>query len=227
MTDTATTMTDLRSQLHLMAWLSPAFPTGAFAYSHGLETAVADNVVRDADSLADWLTNLLRHGAGWNDAVLLAEAWRCEAGSERLAQVGQLAEAMSACAERHLETMAQGKAFMRAAQAWEPEGDAMELTKIALPVAVGKTAARHGLELRATVAAYLHAYVSNQIQAALRLMKLGQQSGVEILAGLEPEIIDTADAASASTLDDLGSAAFAADIASMRHETLQPRIFRS
>lgn len=220
-------MTDLRAQLHLMAWLSPAFPTGAFAYSHGLEAAVADNVVHDADSLTGWLANLLRHGPGWNDAVLLTEAWRSKAGSKRLAQVEQLAEAMSASAGRHLETMAQGQAFMRAALAWEREGDAAKPARIALPVAVGCTAARHELDLRATLAAYLHAYVSNQIQAALRLMKLGQQTGVGILADLEPVVIDTADAASASTLDDLGGVAFAADIASMRHETLQPRIFRS
>ena len=28
--------------LRLLAWLSPAFPTGAYAYSHGLEQAVED-----------------------------------------------------------------------------------------------------------------------------------------------------------------------------------------
>ena len=226
MMDTGTPMIDFRSQLRLQAWLSPAFPTGGFAYSHGLETAVADGIVADAAGLERWLANLLRHGPGWNDAVLLAEAWRCRAAGESLSPIEQLAEAMSTSRERRLETMAQGEAFMKAAEAW-PRHDRDPHSRSALPVAVGRVAARHGIELRATLAAYLHAYASNQIQAALRLMKLGQQTGVEILAALEAVILKVAKSASRSTLDDLGGVAFAADIAAMRHETLAGRLFRS
>ena len=132
---------------------------------------------------------------------------------------------MSISKERHLETTAQGSAFLKAASAW---GKVPDLPKnCPLPVAVGSVAASYKVELRDTLVAYLHAYVSNQIHAALRLMKLGQQTGVELLAELEPCIIKVAEAASQTTLDDLGSTAFMADICAMQHEQLQSRMFRS
>lgn len=67
---------DTRALLRLMAWLSPAFPVGGFAWSGGLERAVADRLVADAAGLSAWLETVLAHGALWNDAVLFAEAWR-------------------------------------------------------------------------------------------------------------------------------------------------------
>lgn len=218
-------MTDIQSFIRLQTWLSPAFPTGAFSYSHGLEQAIASKLVHNQQSLLDWLSSLLKQGAGWNDAVILAEAWRACSQDQDLAYIAELGEAMSISKERHLETMAQGSAFLAAAATW---GEIPELPgDCSLPVAVGSVTAKQGIELQATLAAYLHAYISNQIQAALRLMKLGQQGGVEVLASLEAPILTTAAAASQTTLDDLGGASFMADICAMQHEQLQTRIFRS
>jgi len=218
-------MTDLQSIVRLQAWLSPAFPTGAFSYSHGLEQAIASGLVFDKESLASWISSLLQHGAGWNDAVLLAETWRKAKKGDVISDVADLAQAMCISKERYVETMAQGLSFLQAAQTW---GAIPHLPKeCSLPVAVGCVAANHQINLPETLVSYLHAYVSNQIQAALRLMKLGQQGGIEILAELEPFIIKTADAASKASLDDLGSSAFMADICAMQHEKLETRIFRS
>jgi urease accessory protein len=55
-----------------MAWLSPSFPVGSFAYSHGLEWAHEVGDVRDACTLQNWLTSLANHGSLRTDAVLLA-----------------------------------------------------------------------------------------------------------------------------------------------------------
>jgi len=192
---------------------------------HGLEQAIASELVYDRDSLIDWFVSLLKQGAGWNDAVVLAEAWRITSNEENLAEIANLSEAMSISKERHLETMAQGSAFLKAAIAW---GEIPKLPKdCSLPVAVGSVAASQNIELEATLTAFLHAYVSNQIQAALRLMKLGQQGGVEVLVQVESLILDLAKKASQTTLDDLGGASFMADICAMKHEKLQTRIFRS
>ena len=75
-TATATTMTMTTADPHLTLHqlFSPAFPVGAFAYSHGLETCVQAGQVADAATLQDWLETVLEHGAGWSDAVLLAQA---------------------------------------------------------------------------------------------------------------------------------------------------------
>lgn len=218
-------MTEAQALIRLQTWLSPAFPTGAFSYSHGLEQAIASGFVRDQANLIEWLAALLEIGAGWNDAVILAQSWRLAEATENLVEIADLAQAMSISKERYLETTAQGSAFIKAASAWGNPADVPDTC--ALPVAVGSFAAKHEVDLTFTLTAFLHAYISNQIQAALRLMKLGQQGGVEVLAALEPVILDVAELASNTTLDDLGSASFMADICSIQHENLETRIFRS
>ena len=96
-----------------------------------------------------------------------------------------------------------------------------------LPVAIGAVASANDVEEETTLIAFLQAFVSNQVQSALRLMALGQKNGVWVQKQLEDIIIHTAKRATKSSLDDLGSATIMAEIASMRHETLSSRIFRS
>lgn len=220
-------MAETAALLRLMTWLSPAFPVGAFSYSGGLEQAVSEGDVLDAGTLADWLSSLLAHGNLWNDAVLFAEAHRAIDDMARLAEAAALAEALSGSAERHRETLLQGGAFLAAAASWphpvlETLGEAT-----AYPVAVGAVSGGHGIGLEAALAAYLHAVVSNLVSVAIRCGVIGQRDGVATLARLEAGIIDLAAAAARSTLDDLGSATVRADIASLKHETLPTRLFRS
>ncbi|WP_244598158.1 urease accessory protein UreF [Pseudohoeflea suaedae] len=218
---------DTAALVRLMSWLSPAFPVGGFNYSHGLEQAVAAELVSDRETLKSWLDALTTRGSAWNDLVLLAEAWRQAGEGGDLAETAQLAEALAGSSERHLETMNQGSAFLAAASAWG-QGIAAGLgPRAALPVAVGACAARSGLPLEATLAAYLQAFLSNQVQAAQRLMPIGQTGGIDVLSTLEPLIGEIAARASRSTLDDLGSSTLNADIAAMRHETMPSRIFVS
>ena len=73
---TATAMSTDAALYRLLAWLSPAYPVGAYSYSHGLEWAVEAGLVRDRAGLEAWLATVLRHGGGWQDAVLLAHAHR-------------------------------------------------------------------------------------------------------------------------------------------------------
>jgi urease accessory protein len=221
--------TDKSSQslIRLMTWLSPAFPVGGFAYSGGLERAVHDGLVSDAEGLKNWLETLLAHGAWWNDAILLAEGWRAHDDPARLAQLVELAEALAGSAERHLEITMQGEAFAAAAGAWphavlEALGD-----RPPYAVAVGAISAAHGVALDKTLAAYLHAVTSQAVSSAIRLSVLGQKQGVALLAHLESVILQASVEASRSSLDDLGSATVIADISTMRHETQHSRLFRS
>ena len=61
----------------------------------------------------------------------------------------------------------------------------------------------------------------------MRLVPLGQSDGQRVLAALEPVVAAAAQRALATSLDDVGSATFRADIASMKHETQYTRLFRS
>jgi urease accessory protein len=217
----------------LMIWLSPAYPVGGFSYSHGLEWTVEAGKVRDAATLGDWIEDILKLGAGWSDAILLAETWRAaSAGDERrLAEAVELAAAFTPSAERRLETLAQGAAFLAATQAVWPapalERLAAAALDVAYPVAVGACAAAHGLPLAPTAQAFVQAFAANLVSAGVRLVPLGQTDGLRVLARLEPLIPPLVASALSSSLDDIGGAAVMADMASMRHETQHTRLFRS
>ncbi|MEO0383421.1 MAG: urease accessory UreF family protein [Pseudomonadota bacterium] len=201
-----------------MAWLSPVFPTGGFAYSAGLEQAVTDDLVHDEDTLRSWLETLLARGSFWNEAVLMAAAHQGDSG------VVELATALASSAERYRETLDQGAAFLDAANAW---GGSDLPRETPLPIALGKVCESAHIPLADTLTAALQTLISNQLQAAIRLSLIGQTGAARLLAALEPTILATAAKAETSTLDDLGGSAFMADIMSARHETLEPRIFLS
>jgi urease accessory protein len=217
----------------LMAWLSPAYPVGAFSYSSGIEWAVEAGDVTDAQTLRRWLEPVLAHGGGFCDAVFFIHAHRAAAGTDLAAlhTVAELAAALAPSKERFLETTAQGRAFLEATHAAWPcamlEWALARDAPIAYPVAVGIAVAGHGIALEPALAAYLQAVAANLVSAGVRLIPLGQTDGQRVLAALEPVIAETAARALACRLEDAGSAAFRADLASMRHETQYTRLFRS
>lgn len=211
----------------LLQWFSPAYPVGAFSFSHGLEWAVECGLVRDRDGLVDWLADILRHGAGWSDAVLLVHAHAAAGDPEALASVAALAAALPATSELHLETTMQGDAFAHVTEAVWPSLPLGLDEDPPYPVAVGVAAARHGLPLASTLPAYLHALIANLVSAGVRLVPLGQSDGQRALAALVPVIEDVAALAPGVSLDDLGTASVTLDWCSMRHERQYTRLFRS
>jgi urease accessory protein len=227
--------TDARENfLPLLVWLNPSFPVGSFAYSHGVEWAVETGDVKTADDCAAWIADVIEHGGAWSDAVLLAAAHRATEQKDDCAlfEVAELAAALSPSKERKLETLKQGEAFMLAVRNAWPCAALDRLPKVwphetAFPVAVGVASAGHNIPLGATLEAYLLAFVTNLVSAAVRLVPLGQTDGTKIVARLAPLARETAARAAKSALDDVGGAAFRSDIASMRHETQYTRLFRS
>lgn len=218
----------------LMTWMSPAYPVGAFSYSGGLEWAVEAGDIREAASLTGWLTAMIRHGSVFCDAAIFCHAHRAAAaGDDRaLAATAELAAALVGSRERFLETTAQGQAFRQITRAAWPTPALDRLTAawngpLAYPVAVAVASAGHDIALEPALAAFLQAVASNLVSAGLRLVPLGQTDGQRVLARLEPVIAACAQKALACPLEEVGGAAFRADIASMRHETQYTRLFRS
>lgn len=212
--------------LLMLTWLSPAFPTGGFAWSHGLEWAVEAGDVMDRQTLQDWVTDLLRHGSGRNDAVLLRHACR----GESLADLAVFAAACASSRERAAETLSQGAAFMAAAKPWLPPDLAAifaEAGPLAYPVAVGALASAHGIDEEAATLAYLHGWSANLISAGVRLIPLGQTAGLAVQAALAPILRETAVNTREISLDAIAGCCIRAEIGSMRHETQYTRLFRS
>jgi urease accessory protein len=226
--------TEAQALATLLAWFSPAFPVGAFAFSHGLETAVAEGLVVGEAGLLRWIEAILILGGAWTDCVLFAAAYRAmgvQGGAQSVAplkEVGALACALAPSGERLKETVAQGDAFNRAvAQGWPDLLPSPFAAATAYPVVAGAAVAALKAPLPDALTAYLNGFAGNAIAVGIRLGLCGQSGGVRILSTLGEVIARTAQRAATSNLDDLGACAFGADIASMRHETLQPRIFVS
>jgi urease accessory protein len=203
----------------LASWFSPAYPIGAYSYSHGLEWAVEAGDVSNRAELESWVADLLRHGAGRSDAILLAQTF----AAEDPAGIAALAEALAPSAERHLETMAQGGAFARTTAAvW-----GLDLPAMPYPVAAGRAARLLGLPIEATLTLYVQSFAANIVSAGVRLIPLGQTDGQRITAALMPLCAEIAGEAARATLDGLGGAALHADLAAMLHETQYTRLYRS
>lgn len=205
-------------RLSLVQWLSPSFPTGGFAFSHGLETVIAGGL-REATEIGDWVGDVVTRGGGWTDAVLLSLALK----DEDITELALIARALAGSAERLTETMDQGRAFAATISAMTGR----ELPALPLPLAVGLAARGLDLPIHDITAHYLHAFAANLIQGATRFVPLGQSQGQRLLAGLHPTIAETARRAVFASADDLGSACFGAELAAMEHETLDIRIFRT
>jgi urease accessory protein len=224
----------LAALYRLMAWLSPAYPVGAFSYSSGIEWAVEAGDIKDAESLRRWLAVVIADGGGFCDAVFFVQAYRSLADNDgtALQRVAELAAAFAPSKERQLETTAQGAAFLAATRAAWPCAALDRLAEVwngpvAYPVAVATAAFGHGAAIEPALNAYLQAVTANLISAGVRLIPLGQNDGQRVLAALEPTVAATAQRALAASLDDVGSAAFRADLASLLHETQYTRLFRS
>lgn len=218
----------------LLIWLSPSFPVGAFAYSHGLELAADRGWVHDRDSLQAWLRDLVELGSFRNDLILLAASWRAAVAEDMasLVEVNALALALQPSAERRLETVTQGTAFLSTlSSAWScPALVSVTSTlmgEVAYPVAVGVGSAAHGIALDGALPAYAMAFASNLVSSAIRLSIVGQTDGQRVMAALMPALHEQAATATSATLDDVGGATLRSDLASLAHETQYSRLFRS
>ena len=214
--------TEPQQLLQLLAFMSPAFPVGGFAYSHGLEWAIDDGMVKSADDVREWIEALLVHGSGWNDAVLFSTSY--DASDEVRMEIDELALALAASRERTLETSDLGQSFAKAV-ATLSASETMNFQTY--PVAVAAACQKTCIDKRSGLLAYLQAFSNSLIAVAVRLVPLGQTKGLEVMRELLPFIVTTVERALKASLDDLGSSTLLSDISAMRHETQYSRVFRS
>jgi len=223
--------------LRLQSWLSPAFPSGSYSYSHGLEWAVEAGYVDDHESLIDWLQADLRYGSGRNEAIFFIEAWRSATRDDRakLFEIAALASAFRGTSEFALESSQQGAGCLSTLRRVWPDDLLDRLSEVlseqhvppALAVVHGVASAKEGVPANLALPAFLLSYVANLVTAGVRLIPLGQTDGQRTIAALEQAVLAATEEAMGATIDDLGSAALTVDLASMGHETQYTRLFRS
>lgn len=221
------TITDIRPMptpidarlLTLTQWLSPAFPVGAFAYSHGIETAIHEGWIADAGGLEDWLRDCLSDGSGRADAIWMRLA---HAADDPL-EIDANARSFAIAEERLREAERQGAAFVGTVNAvW-----GMALPDMLLPVAVGRAAKLAELDIDATAALFLQAFVANLTSSAVRLSPIGQTAGQKVIRNLQPLCLQIAEDTKNADMTEVFGNAFLSDISAMAHETLEPRLFQS
>ena len=242
-TETTIIMTDQEcplSQLALLrqqSWLSPAFPTGAYSYSHSIEWAVEAGHIHNRESLVDWLEADLRYGSGRNEAIFFIEAWNSATKDdcEKLVEVAELAAAFRGTSEFALESSQQAAACLATLRQVWPDRVVESLTELlaercippALSVVLGARSARQHIPSSLALPAFLQSHIANLVNAAVRLIPLGQTDGQLAVAQLEEAVLAASAQAEKATIHDLGSAAFMVDLASAAHETQYTRLFRS
>lgn len=226
-------MTDSLALQKLLAWTSPAYPIGAFTYSHGLEAAVEDGRVRTAQQLYDYVHAALSGGGIWVDAVLFAHTYARWEDEAALADIASLAAAFRASSETALESHQQGKSFLSITRkAWpHPALDAFSANHGSKPIAhctvLALASACHGISLDMALEAYLHGSAANLVSAGVRVVPLGQSDGQITTARLSADCAKTATLAQQTPLEDLGTSAIQVDLACLAHETQYTRLFRS
>ena len=223
--------------LRQQSWLSPAFPTGSYSYSHGIEWAVEAGYVHDRASLVDWLEADFCYGSGRNEAIFFIEAWRSatEDNCEKLLEIAELAAAFRSTPEFALETSQQATACVGTLRRVWPDRLLESLSELlsdlriapVFSVILGVRAARETIPAILALSAFLQSYLANLVTAGVRLVPLGQTDGQLAIAKLEPAVLTVAAQAEQATIHDLGSAAFMVDFASASHETQYTRLFRS
>lgn len=226
-------MTTSLALQQLLAWTSPAYPIGAYTYSHGLEAAVESGAVTTPGALHDYVLAALSGGGIWVDAALFAQAWRAWDDAGMLEDIASLAAAFRATSETALESHQQGKSFLSITRkAWpHPALDAFAAQRgqrpIAHCVALAVACGCHGVDLKSALEAFLHGAAANLVSAGVRLIPLGQSDGQITTARLSAQCAAIAEKAMATHIDEIGASAVQVDMACLTHETQYTRLFRS
>lgn len=218
--------------LWLLQLSSPSLPVGAYSYSEGLETLVDYGKITCSSSLQQWLESELCFGAIRIEAAVMVRVYKAaEIGDlEALKYWNQWLSATRETEELRNSSQQMGRALMRLLVELEPQMKPM-IEEIGgschYAIAFTVAAAFFGISLQATLLGYLHSWLVNLVTAGIKLIPLGQTSGQIIIKDLQSLLIKTVESAMEISDDDLGCCSWGLALASMQHETLYTRLFRS
>jgi len=220
--------------LKLLQLSNSALPLGAYNYSEGLETAITQHQIQGEDSLGQWLKNDLSHGAIRLETALMLRGYRCwlQEDLEGLQRWNQWGSAVKETHELREQSWQMGNTLTRLLLALESDSHlSASLTAVGKPcnyaIALGIAAAYWQIGEFPAILGYLHSWATNLINVGVKLIPLGQTAGQGVLLQLHPSIESAASEILHLPDDELYTCSWGLGLASMRHETLYTRLFRS
>lgn len=220
------------SLLSLLQLASSALPVGAYSYSEGIETLVNREIITDVDSLKHWLKQELNLGAIRLEAAVTLRAYRAVQTDDRPSLVywNLWLSAARETEELRNQSWQMGSTLSRLVAKLNPRTEPVIL-ELGSPcnyaIAFGIAAASWQIDERSMLLGYLQSWTTNLVGVGVKLIPLGQTSGQEVLLDLQREIVLATENILTLEDDDLSSWGWSLSLASMAHETLYTRLFRS
>lgn len=220
------------SFLSLLQLTSSALPVGAYSYSEGIETLVFREMITDVNGLKHWLKQELNLGAIRLEAAVMLRAYRATQNNDfsTLTSWNVWLSAARETEELRNQSWQMGSTLSRLIGKLNPETEPF-FSAIGSPcnyaIAFGIAAAAWQLDERSMLLGYLQSWVTNLVGVGVKLIPLGQTSGQQLLFDLQTSIVLATQTILTLEDDDLSSWGWGLSLASMTHETLYTRLFRS
>ncbi|MBW4538203.1 MAG: urease accessory protein UreF [Myxacorys chilensis ATA2-1-KO14] len=216
--------------LRLLQLASPVLPVGAYSYSEGIEALVQQDTIgmTNAAHLEQWLNEELQYGAVRLEAAIMVRAYRAVVAQDLIALEAwnDWLSAARETEELRSQSLQMGRSLLRLFQTLSPETVSLP-SQCHFAIAFGLVAATWQIDVEWATLGYLHSWATNLVSAGIKLIPLGQTAGQQILFDLEPSIESAAQNILTLQDDDLRSCGWGLTLASMAHETLYSRLFRS
>lgn len=218
--------------LRLLQLASPLLPVGAYSYSEGLESLISQGIIQDRITLQAWIRRELQVGAIRIETAIMDRAYLAgfESNGERLQYWNQWLSAARETEELRQQSWQMGGSLTKLVVELTPEIKDL-IDTIDRPcnyaIAFGTIAQHWQIDRQTTIAAYLHSWLTNFLAAAIKLIPLGQTAGQQILWALQGDIEALSGIIPDLADEDLFACTWGLSLASMQHETLYSRLFRS
>jgi len=220
--------------LTLLQLASPALPIGAYSYSEGVETLAANGAIATGIDLLDWLSQELRGGSIRLETALMRWSYAALAQQNfvQLEEWNQWLSALRETEEMRSQSWQMGRSLLRLFADLEPElvNDFPAWTQAAdcnFAIAYSFVAQAWEIPVDEAAIAFLHSWAANLISAAVRAVPLGQTEGQRLLQQMTTPIQTAAAEIAELTTADLMACNWGVSLASMQHEALYSRLFRS
>ena len=219
---------------YLLTWFSPSYPVGSYAYSHGLEYATENGNIKNVKELRLWISDFLNFGTGYNDGILISCLYDAvfKNNTEKIKEICTIIKAFKPTKEISLEASQQGISFAHVVSSTinsKKFDNFMSIIddNISYPSVVAGAGAICNINKLDLIHAYLHAFISNILSAALRLISIGQTESQILLIKLKKEVSMLINKIENKNINDLGSSIFIGEWLSASHQNQYSRLFRS